>query len=134
MENKEELKQMIEESVKSAVSKSLMKNTLRNNFLKILAYIGILAALFFMYQSLKPKTPEAIEPVEDHDVTLENNGIFGFTVADFEEPILGEATRQQLLIVDEQEVSVATTISDAGLFNWSIFAKVKNWTLIREIK
>lgn len=70
-----------------------------------------------------------MEPIENHDLTLDNNGIFGFTVADFKEPILGESTRQKLLIVEEQEVYVNTSITETGLFSWGIFNKEQALTI-----
>ncbi len=70
-----------------------------------------------------------VKQLEDHDLTLENDGIFGFTAVDFEEAILGEATKQKLLIVEEQEVSVNTTITDAGFMNWKIFNKQQVLTI-----
>ena len=72
---------------------------------------------------------EKVQPVENHELILENNKIFGFTAADFEEVILGEATRQKLLIVEEQEVYVNTTITDTGLFDWGVFNKEQALTI-----
>lgn len=69
-----------------------------------------------------------VAPVEDHDLTLENNGIMGFTAADFEEVIVGAAEKKALLIVDEQELSVVSDITQAGFLNWNIFSKNQSVT------
>lgn len=125
----QDMKDMIEESVSKAVNKSMRRGALLGNAFDILFKLAIVAGLVFMYFQLKPKRPDPVEPVDNHDVTLENNGIFGFTVADFEEVILGEATRKQLLIVDEQEVSVPSSITNTGLWNLNVFTKVLNLTV-----
>ncbi len=126
--NQQELEKMIENAVSKAVKKSVRKSEWIKTALDWLFKIALVVALYFGYQQIKPKNPE-VNDIEEYDVTLENNGIFGFTAVDFEDVILGHATRQQLLIVDEQEVSVASTITDTGLFNLSIFTKVLNETI-----
>ena len=63
------------------------------------------------------------KPVENHDMTLENHGIFGYTAADFEEAILGDSSKMKKLEVMKQDVSEATTLTNTGAFNWAIFSK-----------
>ena len=72
---------------------------------------------------------EQVKPVEDHDLTLENHGIFGFKAADFETPILGLAKKKQVLIVEERDTSVNTTITNTGFMNWAIFNKSQILTI-----
>lgn len=122
------IEELVERSVQKAVSKAMTRSNLLKNGISWLLNIALIVGLVFIYNQIKPKNPEVAQ-LEDHDMTLENNGIFGFTAVDFEEAILGQATRQQLLIVDEQEVSVAETISNAGLFNWKLFNKAQNQTI-----
>lgn len=50
----------------------------------------------------------------------------GYTAVDFKDAILGEASQHQEIIVMEQPLEIATTITKAGLGNLSIFSKVKN--------
>ena len=64
-------------------------------------------------------------PVVDHDLVVENNGIFGYTAADFEEAILGKSNREKKLEVMTQEVSDAVNTVNTGMFNWSIFTKTQ---------
>lgn len=50
----------------------------------------------------------------------------GYTAVDFKDAILGEASQHQEIIVMEQPLEIATTITKAGLGNLNIFSKVKN--------
>lgn len=64
--------------------------------------------------------------VDKYDLKLKDNGIFGYKAADFQDPILGEASRQALLIVDEQDVHVPSKITDTWLFNLKVFSKYQD--------
>lgn len=130
----QELKDIIAQSIDESVDKALQKYGKQprirrrffiKNWISLLIAIVLVAAIVAagVYLANRSDANKAVAPVEDHDLTLENNGIFGFTVADFEEPILGKAMRQRLLIVEEQEVYVNTTITEAGMFNWGVFNK-----------
>lgn len=131
----EELQNIIEKSVDQSVDRAFKKYgkiSRRPRFslrglISLLVLLALIGTGVYVYQ--RSQASDAVAPVEDHDLTLENNGIFGFTVADFEEPILGEATRQRLLIVEEQEVYVNTTITDTGLFHWGVFNKQQALTI-----
>lgn len=61
------------------------------------------------------------------DEVLEN-GLFTYTAVDFQDAILGEASQHQELIVMEQPLEIATTITKAGLGNLQIFSKMKTIT------
>ncbi len=87
--------------------------------------VGAIGTFFLMRKPVTPVT-ETVEEVEEHDLTIENNGFIGYTAADFENAILGEATQHQELIVMEQPLSIDVTITKAGLGNLAIFSKVKN--------
>lgn len=62
-------------------------------------------------------------PVEGHDLTLENHGIFGYTAADFEEAVLGKEEQLKKLEVYSREVSDLTTLTQAGLIKIKAFSK-----------
>ena len=132
----QELKAVIQETVDSSVERAFQKYgrklrpslfSLRNLITLVLALALLVGAGAWLREREKANQP--VEPVEDHDLTLDNDGIFGFTVADFEEAILGEATRRKLLIVEEQEVYVNTTITETGLFNLGVFNKAQALTI-----
>ncbi len=127
------LRRMIEESVDDSVNRAFKKygkSYSGRGRLGKTAGIILLAVIviggFFWWQS---RHNIEVAQLADHDLTLENNGIFGYTAVDFEDVILGEATRQKLLIVEEQEASVNTTSTDTGFMNWKIFSKQQILTI-----
>ena len=61
--------------------------------------------------------------VEDHDLTLENHGVFGYKVADFAEAVLGKEKELRKLEVYSREVSDVATLTEAGLFKIKAFSK-----------
>ena len=132
----QELRSIIEQSVDDSVARAFKKYGKYSRFvglplkgvLSLLITLAILGGVG-IYIHERNQANESVAPVEDHDLTFQNDGIFGFTVADFEEPILGAATRQRLLIVEEQEVYVNTTITDTGLFNLGVFNKQQALTI-----
>lgn len=93
--------------------------------------IVVIASLVcgFCYWQGRKSVDKPVTPIEDQDLTLENDGIFGFKAADFEEAILGQAKKEQMLIVEEREVSVNTTITDTGFLNWGVFNKEQALTI-----
>ena len=131
----QELQSIIEQSVDDAVKRAFKKygrvswRSLLSprRLLSFLVILAVLGSGIWLYE--RNRANEPVAPVEDHDLTLENDGIFGFKAADFEEPILGEATRQRQLIAEEQEVYVNTTITDTGLFNLGVFNKQQALTI-----
>ena len=131
----QKLQSIIEQSVDDAVKRAFKKYGRRSwralfspkRLLSLLVILAVLGGGIWLHEQNRASEPVA--PVEDHDLTLENDGIFGFKAADFEEPILGESTRQRQLIVEEQEVYVNTTITDTGLFNLGVFNKQQALTI-----
>jgi len=65
------------------------------------------------------------DPADMHDLVLENDGILGYTAADFEEAILGDQEKLKKLEVLCQEISDVSTVTETGLFNWSVLSKTK---------
>ena len=61
------------------------------------------------------------------DEVLES-GLIGYTAVDFQDAVLGEASRHQELIVMEQPLEITTTVTKAGLQNLRIFSKTKTIT------
>ena len=129
------LQSIIEQSVDDAVKRAFKKYGRRSwrallspkRLLSLLVILAVLGGGIWLHE--RSQANEPVAPVEDHDLTLENDGIFGFKAADFEEPILGEAARQRQLIVEEREVYVNTTITDTGLFNLGVFNKQQALTI-----
>ena len=65
------------------------------------------------------------KPVEDHDYTIENHGILGYTAADFSEPILSDKTKLKKVEVLSYQISDAMTVTNAGLFKLEVFSKTQ---------
>ena len=101
------------------------------SIIKLVLCIVIIGGLIYGYTSLRNKADrnfQILASVDSHDMTLENHGIFGYKAVDFSKVILGEAKRQTLLIVDEQEVSINSTITNAGFLDIGIFSKNQSVT------
>lgn len=130
-----ELKYMIEDSVDSSVERAFKKyGRGRRGFglllSGIVSIVLLIAVMFMGYKWYEmQKASEHVTPIEEHDLTLENNGIFGFTVVDFQEPVLEKAVQQRLLIVEEQEAYVGTSVTETGLFNLGVFNKEQMLTI-----
>ena len=66
-----------------------------------------------------------LESASSHDTVLDNDGIFGYTAADFQQAVLGDTERLQKIEVLSVAVSDVATLSDAGFANLAIFSKVQ---------
>lgn len=60
---------------------------------------------------------------DSHDRVIDDDGIFGYTAADFAEAMLGDSAQLKKLEVYQTEVSDAVTITDAGLAKLKMFSK-----------
>jgi len=130
----QELKSIIVKSVDESVDRAFKKYRKNSRFsisirglIFLLVVLALVVAGVFWLSRKNANGP--VSPVAGHDLTLENNGIFGFTVVDFQKPILGEATRQRLLIVEEQAVYVNADFTDTGFLNWDVFNKQQTLTI-----
>lgn len=130
-----ELKYLIQDSVDASVERAFKKygrgsrgfHLTLGTVISLLALIAVVFAGAKWYEIQKASEPAA--PVEDHDLTLENNGIFGFTVVDFQDAVLGKAAQQRLLVVEEREAYVNTTVTETGFLNWGVFNKEQALTI-----
>lgn len=85
--------------------------------------IGVLLASVF---GLKDQLLGSVETTKESADAVIDETFTGYTAVDFKDAILGEASQHQEIIVMEQPLEIATTITKAGLGNLSIFSKVKN--------
>lgn len=127
----QELESIIMKSVDESVDRAFKKYGKISRFLRVLISLLVVLTLVVagVFWLSRKNVNDPVAPVEGHDLTLENKGIFGFTVVDFQKPILGEATRQRLLIVEEQAVYVNTDITDTGFLNWGVLNKQQTLTI-----
>lgn len=130
MEEKDkELAKEISEEVVKEIKKSMSKKSFGSYFgiiKDIITIVLIVVVVVFgakIYNGIKDGL-EILEPVEGHDLTISNKGLLGYIAVDFEEAILGTAKKEELIVVDEQEISVVTTTTQAGLFKLGIFSKI----------
>jgi hypothetical protein len=60
-----------------------------------------------------------------HDMVLDNDGIFGYTAADFADAVLGDSSQLSKIEVYEAKISDVVTLTDTGLINLGIFTKTQ---------
>ena len=122
----EELLKQVEKAAEKGAAKGRIKSGLLSSIptLVILAVVALLIVpkIFALNNGLKSFFTTD-EPVEGHDMTLENHGVFGYTAVDFEQAILGDAEKVKKMQVYEQEITDVATPTSTGLLNWSIFTK-----------
>ena len=118
--------------VEKAAQKGAAKSGLKQAFVSSLPAIAAIAIVAFLIVPKVNALNNGLksffrfdEPVADHDMTIDNHGIFGYTAADFEEAILGDSSKLKKLEVFTQKVSDVATLTDTGLANWSIFTKTQ---------
>lgn len=128
-ENKFNEKEFLQK-VEKAAGKGTAKATFANSFISSLPAIITIAVLAFLIVPKINALNDAFHsvfridgPVDGHDMTIDNNGIFGYTAADFEDAILGDSEKLKKLEVFRQEVSDVSVITDTGLLNWGVFTK-----------
>lgn len=133
-EKKEEVKQINEEEllkkVEKAAEKGAKKSAFKLNLLSILPTLVVIGLLAYFIlpkvDMLNTKFNSVFhidDSIVDRDQTIDNNGVFGYTAADFEEAVLGDSSKLKKLEVYKQEVSDVAQITDTGLLNWGVFTK-----------
>ena len=127
----EKVKQAAEEGAKQGTKGSFGSDLVKVLLLKVMLPVLIIIAVMMLIlprMSLEDKIKGLIEveaPVENHDMTLENTGILGYTVADFQDAILGDSSKLKELEVLSYKVADAVVITDTGLLNLKVFTKTQ---------
>ena len=135
-ETLEEIKKAAYEGAKEGSSKIIVKkgsNRIVSFLIKVVLVIVVISLVPLAFSNINPFSKLADQfsqekDVEGYDLTLENNGIFGYKAADFAEVILGDSTQLKLLEVYQQEMSEMVSMTKAGFMNWKIFSKSKYYT------
>ena len=98
---------------------------LASRILVVLLVIAVAMALFPKINVLyKVKQELGFDKnVSGYDLTIDNNGIFGYTAADFAEVVLGDASKLKKIEVYERDVTDVATITNAGLLKIKLFSK-----------
>lgn len=94
----------------------------------IVGLIAATVACFFLGKAYIDKNfgTHTIEPLDDDNVIEEH--LTGYTAADFQDAILGEAQGRSELIVMEEPMQLTTTIHREGPWEWEVFRRTKNVT------
>lgn len=113
------------ERVEKAAKKGAMAGSRSKGIISILLLVALfLIAAALISRAIKPHGLfEQETSVEGHDMTIENHGFLGYTVADFAEAMLGDAKQLKKLEVYTIEVSDAATITNAGFAKLKVFSK-----------
>ena len=95
---------------------------------KVLAVLLVVAVVMAIFPNINVlyKIKQGLgfdKDVSGYDLTIDNNGIFGYTAVDFAEVVLGKASQQKKIEVYEREVTDVATITDAGLLKVKLFSK-----------
>jgi len=115
--------------VKKAAAKGATKGRIVSRLVSMLVFFAIVigGSHYIKAQIKAMLSPENLfaveEDVEDHDLTIDNQGILGYTVADFQNAIIEDAKKDSRLIVYSAKVSDVTKITDAGLLSLAVFSK-----------
>lgn len=133
----EEIKEAAREGAKEGVKESKLRrgysvgagifSTLLG---KILFAAIVIAAVIFAISAINPfpKLKEQLQfenGASEHDLVLENQGLLGYTAADFAEAVLGDQSKLCKLEVLQQEISDVGTLTETGLGNLKIFSKTQ---------
>ena len=116
----------IEEAAKKGAKKGSRGGKAKTFLIGLICGVIIMAAIGGLLLKAKLSNHSLFqreEAIENHDMTLENRGLLGYTVVDFEEAILGEREQLKKLEVYSVEVSDLATITDAGFAKLKIFTK-----------
>ena len=135
----ERIEKAAREGAKEGVVDTLKKNgklayrTGRALLIKIIVVAVIAIIVVFGVTQLHPfqKLRDQLgreEDVEGHDLTLKNNGFWGYTVADFSEVILGDSEQLKKLEVFSQDMTEMVELTKAGLGKIKLFSKSKFYT------
>ena len=94
----------------------------------VLVLLGLLAAglIYALNRLTDHKVDLGSEgAAESHDLILEDDGILGYTAADFQEAILERSERENKLVVYTADISDVSTITDTGLVHLKFFTKTQ---------
>ena len=124
----EKVEEAAERGAKKGAKKALKKGSMISTYVYVGLIIVVLIVGYFIYQRIVnvfslENLMAVEEELQNHDLAIENNGILGYTAADFEAAILGKNDQMKKLEVYETEISDVVKITDTGLGNFQVFTK-----------
>jgi len=134
MNDREEFEKELIKQVKLAAEKGAQKGSSRVHFKWTLISLAIIICLLigsFLYISIELKNLKGDakdqfsigKDAASHDLVLKDNGVFGFTVADFSPAILEQCSKEMKLEVYKVTISDVKTITKEGLGKIKLFKK-----------
>lgn len=133
----EEIKEAAREGAKEGVKESRLRRgpsvgagILSTVLGKVLFAAIVIGAVVWAVSAINPfpKLKEQLKfenGADEHDLVLENQGLLGYTAADFAEAVLGDQSKLCKLEVLEQKISDVGTLTETGLGNLKIFSKAQ---------
>ena len=123
IENEDQFLKQVEKAARKGAASGSRRSGIFSSILTVVLVIAVFLAAKRLFDPSGLLKREG--PVEGHDLTLENQGLFGYTAADFAEAVLGDASQLKKLEVYTREVSDAATITNAGLLKLKAFSKTQ---------
>ncbi len=123
IENEELFLKQVEKAARKGAASGSRRSGIFSSVLTVVLVIAVFLAARRLFDPGDLLKREA--PVEGHDLTLENQGLFGYTAADFAEAVLGDSSQLKKLEVYTREVSDAATVTDTGLGRFKVFTKTQ---------
>lgn len=132
--NQEEFLKKVEDAAREGASKAKGKGNWLDSLKLIQPVLTLIILLSIVFGAMgiasnwnnfteKLADITKLDSLSNHDMELENHGLFGFTAADFAEALLGDAEQLKKLEVYSREVSDVATITNAGFLGWEILSK-----------
>ncbi len=124
----EKIEEAAERGAERGAKRAGRKGSIISAGISIVLILAVLVVGYYIYNTIvETFSLDNLLAIEDelknHDLTIEDNGIFGYTAADFADAILGKNEQMKKLEVYETEISDAATITDTGLANLKMFTK-----------
>lgn len=129
MDDKEKEQQFldrVEKAAKKGASKAGRNSSIISIVVTCLVVVGVFCYFGSKIDDIKEDLKQFVtfeDPADDHDLVIENNGIIGYTAADFEDAIITNCKEVKKIEVYEYELSDTVTVTDTGFLNWAIFSK-----------
>ncbi|MBR1571483.1 MAG: DUF4230 domain-containing protein [Lachnospiraceae bacterium] len=123
---KEDLLKDVEETVKKGMRDENLKRFLLTRVIPVVVVVALLLCGYFFLIKKKNDVKDQLKQgaaADSHDLVLDDDGLRGYTSADFAEAVLGDTEQLKKVEVYQAQVSDAVTLTDTGLLNFKIFNK-----------
>lgn len=136
VENNEEIIQRVENAAREGAKKGSKEGKISEKIIPFLVLgVILVAGIGYIRYSINKSWTDFANNIqeqsgfdnsaESHDLVLDNEGVFGYTAADFAEAILGETKQVKKMEVYEAKISDVATLTDTGFANIKFFTKTQ---------